>query len=298
MKAQFANTLADLIEGAFAPSNVIRVLDDLIAKIGKEHEYAMDMNMFLPDNPWWPSIEYAKESRDAIRKYARERPEAMYRHIQTSLGFEKENRYAVNLTVTGHGEAVMNSRPVTDKATGNYYMETSIKIIARPYPGFMVDFWEVNGVNKGAGKTVTIDGEATVNLQFKRDTNFDHNTGTLRIEAVKARQNDYIEIHNPTRRPLSTEGLHLSDSNSDFFKWKMPTFDVLPGESILIATRDNNEDNPLFVAKTNFNLSNGERLRLTEQSGKVLSLVEIASMERDEIQKRQINGNFSIVKIN
>jgi hypothetical protein len=167
-KARLANTFVDLIEGAFAPANVIQVLDGLIARIENEHNYALRMNLFNPDNPGWPSIESVGGSREAIRRFARGRPDAVYSSIRANLGYDRNDRFTVSLTASIGGGAVMNSRPVGELQTveGNYFTGTEIIISARPHIGYTVDYWTVNGVPL-YGDAVTVGDDVNVTLYFR-----------------------------------------------------------------------------------------------------------------------------------
>jgi hypothetical protein len=118
----------------------------------------------------------------------------------------------------------------------------------------------------------------------------------LQINVVKATGNGWIEIHNPTDRTLSAKGLYLSDSDNNHQKWALPSIIVRPGETVRVLARNNEVDPALKRARTNFNISFGERLRLVDSEGEVLSLVEVTLMKRDEVQQRQRDGKFAILE--
>jgi hypothetical protein len=69
-RAQLANTFIDLIEYAFAPDNVLRTLDGLIAHIENEHHYALNIDAINPGHVWWPTTYSKADSREAIRRFA------------------------------------------------------------------------------------------------------------------------------------------------------------------------------------------------------------------------------------
>jgi hypothetical protein len=167
-RAQLANTFVDLIEGAFAPQNVIRTLNSLADQIRNEHSYAMQMDAIHPGEPWWPSIESTTEVHSAIRRFANDRPGVILQSINRNLSFNANNRYLVTLTTEAGGGAVMNSRPVGEGQTvrGNYFTGTRIKITAQPNAGYAVDYWLVNGErHEGDYITVTRRSEVTVHFQ-------------------------------------------------------------------------------------------------------------------------------------
>jgi hypothetical protein len=291
-KAQLANTFADLVDGPFAPANVNKVLDDLVAQISKEHEYALKANILNPESPYWPDINYVNHSRDTIRDFAKERPAVINKSVNDNLGFNRARMYAVSLTTGAGGGATLNSRPVNESQTltANYYANTSVKITAHPYPGFVVDAWSVNG-DRQTGNAVTVSEKADVTLTFKRCPDF-LASGHLQITAIKSGDQGFIELKNHTNRALSTAGLYLSDSNSNLQKWPMPDLTVPPNGTLLINTLDNSQ--PADRPQANFNLSLGERLRLSDAQGNVLDLVEVSLVYAGDVQRRGNDGKWRV----
>ncbi|MCL2285886.1 MAG: CotH kinase family protein [Firmicutes bacterium] len=166
-KAQFANTVVDLIEGAFATDNVIRVLDGLISQIQNELHQALRMDIFYPGNPWWPSTYSMGYSHEAIRRFARLRPDYMLASVYANLGFNRTHRFELTVTTGQGGGVMMNSRPVPQlqTAVGNYFAGTTVTVTARPYPGYALDHWIVNGVRHD-GDTITIGEDSNVTVYF------------------------------------------------------------------------------------------------------------------------------------
>jgi hypothetical protein len=167
-RAHLANAFIDLIEGAFAPQNVIDTLNWLEAQIINEHTYALQMDYINPGEFWWPTTYTTTDSRDAIRRFAVDRPQVMLRSIEHNLGFNRNNRYSVTLTVEENGSAMMHSRPVAagQTVTGNYFANTQIKITAIPHAGYTVNEWLVNGARR-TGDSITVDRSATVSVSFR-----------------------------------------------------------------------------------------------------------------------------------
>ncbi|MCL2499518.1 MAG: CotH kinase family protein [Defluviitaleaceae bacterium] len=168
-RAMLANAFVDIIEGAFAPANVHRTLDGLIAQIDHEHTFALQTDAVNPGEPWWPTTDSVAESRDAIRRFAEDRPYAIFASIRTNLGFDADNRYTVTLTTGEGGGAMMNTRIVTEgqTVTGNYFEGTQIKITAQPRAGYAVDGWLINGV-RHEGVYITVHYGAEIALYFRR----------------------------------------------------------------------------------------------------------------------------------
>jgi hypothetical protein len=165
-RAQLANTFVDLIEGAFSPENIISVLDDLVAQIENEHNYAMRVGA-ITDSVHWPTRESVANSRNAIRRFAQIRPDVILSSVNENLGFDLNDRFTVNLTISHGGGAIMNSRPIaqSQSAAANYFAGTTINISATPNIGFTFDYFIVNGTRVNES-VVSISQNANVEIFF------------------------------------------------------------------------------------------------------------------------------------
>jgi hypothetical protein len=302
MRERFANTLVDLMEGVLAPDNVIATLNSMTARITNELSHAIDANIIQPQNPNWPTISAYRDNWDRIRAFARARPDAMLGFIgrdrdassNSGLGLNSSNRRALTVTTSAGGGAVMNSRlvPESSAAVGNYYHGSAITVTARPYPGYVVSHWIVDGEPFEASESVsvTMNAAQTVRVVFRKC-----DTANLQITAISAARDDYIEIHNPTDRVISARGLYLSDSGSNLHKWRMPHMIVRPGATVTVVMRSSIEDeSTLKRGRTNFNLAFRETLRLVDRDGNVLQNIEVTRMRRDEAQYLGRDGNWRL----
>jgi hypothetical protein len=93
MRVKFAETLVELMEGAFRPDNILETLSALRRLNTAEVHAALAADLFEPGNPHWPSQGSMSGSQQEIRYFARERPEYMVRFIYESLG--------ISVTVSG-----------------------------------------------------------------------------------------------------------------------------------------------------------------------------------------------------
>lgn len=167
-RAQLANTFVDLIEGAFSPENVIATLDRLSSQIENEHDYAMKLGAFHPNNMWWPSPYSVEEySREAIRRFAHARPDVILESVYNNLGFHRDERFTVTLAVNTGGTAIMNSRPVPGDETvaGNYFYGTSVRIKAIPNDGYTFGYFLVDGI-RNTSEVITVSEDVHVELNF------------------------------------------------------------------------------------------------------------------------------------
>ncbi|MCL2049655.1 MAG: CotH kinase family protein, partial [Defluviitaleaceae bacterium] len=263
-RARLANTFVDLMEYAFAPQNAISVLDSLISKIENEHHYALRMNLINPTNTSSPSVNSTARNRQSIRNFANERPETIYICIQRNLGYEKDDRFTVTLTVADHGNATMNTRPVAASAVGNYFQGTEITITAAPDKGYAVDYWTVNGERKH-GDFITVADDCTVEVHFKAFEpqpappsiiiNQVHGQGPQGNNAIS---HGFIELYNPTDSYVELDNHSLQVTNgagaNPWNMLKLTGYTIEPFSSLLIVSTawfntGNSEHNPRYIIR-------------------------------------------------
>jgi hypothetical protein len=80
----------------------------------------------------------------------------------------------------------------------------------------------------------------------------------------------WIEITNPANTAISTRGLFLTNTDDDLFLWQMPVVVIEADGTIRIRT-DSNDNNGLKRMRANFDLSEGETIRLTVATDVLLS---------------------------
>ncbi len=105
------------------------------------------------------------------------------------------------------------------------------------------------------------------------------NTHTIADD--RSRYPDWIELHNPTDRPVSLAGYTLTDDADEPAKWGLPTITLTPGDFLLVwasgADRMRAEG-----WHTNFRLSRGgEYVGLFGPDGQVVDAVEFGSQRAD-----------------
>jgi hypothetical protein len=238
----------------------------------------------------------------------------------------------VAVTVSGPGNATLNTRPIGVEGlawsgttgpnhdipvpdprsegrgtavTGRYWPGSQIPVKAHPAPGFRA-VWSGTGFTiPAAGTTrIMVSSAATVNIAFERCPEYAANgnvtIGAVKAESFNSQANDWIQINNHTDRAVSTKGLFLTDSNSDDWKWQMPSFIIRAGSSVRIKTSDHDAGG-LFLkrAQTNFNLGFDERLRLVDAEGTVMERVDITILGPNQIQQRDsyTDGRFRVYPI-
>ncbi|MCL2633695.1 MAG: CotH kinase family protein [Oscillospiraceae bacterium] len=298
MRIMFANTMCDLLDDVFTTENILRTLNELIAKSNKEHKYAIDNDYIRPDSPGWPDWGTVEASRSKIRDFARNRPAVVYRSIRDNLGFD-DNMYNITLTVPDGAMAYFNSRKLNNAGTisGSYFTGTYFDIGMQAYSGYEFDYWIINGTTYNSEKmTITpsmvVGGAVNIVLVVKKFTG----EQDIYISAVHSGKNGRIELYNPNEAVFSTAGLFLSNDINNLKKWSIPAMNISPESPLLIVCKNNNDTEALMKAQTNFNIKGGQVLYLSDNEGRIISYVSIVDMKEDEELRRNADGSYAIVK--
>ena len=135
----FLKHTADLINGAFAPKNLNRVLDEMNASRMNELKHTYGKNL-LDD---WVRPEQLEYRLEVLRTYAKERASHILTKYQSYFGLGKI--YELKVSPAEGGTIKINSFVTKEKFDGNYYEDYNTVITATLPEGAKLDYWLVNG---------------------------------------------------------------------------------------------------------------------------------------------------------
>ena len=92
----------------------------------------------------------------------------------------------------------------------------------------------------------------------------------LYISEINITEN-YIELHNPTDKTISTKGLFISNDENDLFSWQVPVVIVRPDETVYIKINDTAVGTFFKRMQINFELNEEDLLYLVDATGEILS---------------------------
>ena len=295
MREKFANTMCDLIDGAFSVESALKVIDELDAISTPE------LNQAVIGNRLWSNF---SGHRDVVRDFARARPRNVLNFTRRGLGLDRDQEmYEVSMTGQSGADAWMNTRRITGNAdspetiTTNYFSCYAVPIKADPYSGYEFVRWEINGVSYHDAEmkinSSMADRNGKISITLHTEKMIDGMPLYIR-ELCTANGADWVELYNPNSVAISTRDYFLSDDGNNLGKWKIPTVSIPPNNGVIIVMRNNRSPDSLFKMQTNFSLSAGETLFLTDRDGNILGAVDIPEVERGEILRRTPDGNYII----
>jgi hypothetical protein len=98
----------------------------------------------------------------------------------------------------------------------------------------------------------------------------------LYISTVNSANGGWLEIHNPTDQAISCKGLYLSNYGQDLRMWQMPSVIIRSGQTVRVRANSNNVDAVLKRMTTNFDIDVGSTIYLSDSSGQIISVFEVA----------------------
>jgi hypothetical protein len=296
MKEKFANTICDLIYGAFETENVNHTLDHLISISDNELMYALK-NGYV--SQWATPFSFSK-SRDEIREFAKHRPSVVLKDIEQC--FELDNSfYTITLKGSKGASAYLNTQEAKngDTVKGKYFASYSVPVTAFMYDGYEFSHWEINGIEYYS-ETVNVtadmandENEISIRL-FVIET--DSYADLLITEVYAGGDADWIELYNPTDKPVNTKGLFLSDTLENLQRWSFSGAIIKPKSTLIVVCANNNDSDAIMRFQTNFNIKPGETVYLSDASGTVLSKVRISYTTKDESISLMPDGIYQITQ--
>ncbi|MCL2020308.1 MAG: CotH kinase family protein [Oscillospiraceae bacterium] len=297
MREKFANTICDLIDGAFAHENAERVLKELSESMDDELLRAV-MAQTLPT--WMYQSIF--EKREQIRSFSKGRAESVKAQIITVFELPEDTlSYSIELIGAEGASARLNTRHVVETQTirAEYFSPYEVELSVYPYAGYEFENWEING---------TIYTEPEIKLNF--DMADASGKITVRLNTLKLTEGqplyineldtgngaDWITLYNPNNVAISTRAYFLSDDPEDLKKWKFPAINVQPDGFLTIAMSNNDSADTLMKPQTNFSLKAGETLLLSDRYGNVIASVIIPETDNGQILRREKDGTYAIVE--
>jgi len=298
MRERFAAVMCDLISGAFSPDNALKTLDELVEVGEGELTYALN-NPCKADGVVFKYSEWANEdtfenNRNRIRQFAQKRPEVMYGSIRANFGYG--DLFSVSATGADGAKTFVNTRRLdgAETAVGKYFTDCAVELRAEAYLGYAVDYWEVNGA-KRYGESITLSFSDAVNggIGVKLVTKKLLDGLQVYISTVKPGDDGCIELFNPNSTAINTVGLYLSDDADNLMRWTVPNMTIPPQSGLVVVCKNNNSEDALKKARTNFNLKAGETLYLSDADGKTVGYVDITDFKTGDIFRRKTDGSYA-----
>lgn len=294
MREKFANTISDLIGGAFSTENALACIDEKIALCNTECNYALDNGYTSA----WANRDTFADSRQQIKDFFKRRPAIMAKDIERNFEIEDNSQYKITVVNTAGGKAWLNTQSISGagSVSGSYYAVYTVPLKAEPYDGYEFDHWDINGTTVTVAETVldadmTLDNGIIATAYYRKSESA---AGIYISRMYTAGDGDWFELYNPGSVSVTLSGYYLSDKDDQLDRWQLPTVTVPAESAVTIVCKNNKDSTALMKLVTNFNLKEGETLYLSDAQGNILSKASVVRMDKDKILVRGPDGVYAI----
>lgn len=294
MKEKLANTLCDLMAGAFSTENILETLDELIEKSDPEQMYALNQGIVSD----WAREEHFKGSRDQIREFAEKRSIVVLRDLSKNLGAAAEY-YDISLTGAKGAAAFLNSQETVGGVVfGSYFKEYGVPVRAELFEDYEFVAWEVNGTRYDAPElTITasmLGGADRVSVKLITAKKELHGEPLRISEICTDKGAGWIKLYNPNAEAVSTKGLYLTDDETNLTRYAIPETTIEAGGELLIVMKNNKTTDALMKHQATFSLKEGETLILSDTEGNIIRSVLIPEIAEGGIYTLRENGKYLV----
>jgi hypothetical protein len=291
MQEYFANTISDLLSGPYSFANANAVLDEITLLRNPELFNAMSEGVI---NLWDVFNEHLSD-------FLRRRPQTFLNNMAAIFDIPDVNDiFTVSFTGAEGADAWINTRKATgaENIRGWYITHYSVPLKFSLYAGYEFASWEINGTHYyDADMRIDasmVDAGNVVAIRLHTTALTDGIPliiSTVNISNTAGR----IELYNPNQVAISTRDYFLSDDSANLRRWKIPNITIQPGETLIIAASNNQSADILMRPQTNFRLREGETLYLSDRNDKILGVVNIPELEKNETLVRTEDGGYIII---
>lgn len=282
-KEFFIRQSLDLVNGAFAPENLSKVLDKMNAARMGEQLHMYDGNLIAG----WVRPEHLADHMNNIKRYGSLR-------VSHTIGklrdlFKLDNVYKLNVTSADKAGLRINNVETYSEFEGTYYPDYDTVISAIVPVGKKFSHWLVNedvidDYELIIRPSMIIDSKVNVNCVFKEEV---EEPQIIISELSSDGDKDYIILYNPYKEDISLLGYSITDDLKEPGKLILPARPLKGGQSLKILGESNQGDSSVGMIRAGFNLKDGETVALFMMGDKV-DEVKIPDLKKGSIYIRDM----------
>lgn len=284
-KEYFVKKTLDLINGAFSPENVSKVIDQMNSERLHEQSHMYNKNLVAD----WVQLDQLWGQLEEIKSFAKGR--VIYILGKYRTFFNLGDEYKLYVQPAEGGGVKINGIETYSEFKGSYYPDFNTVISPIIPAGDEFDFWLVNGeivhdLELIINSSMVIDGKVDVICVFKEKA---ENPKIIISEVCSDGDEDYIILYNPYEEDILMMGYSISDDVNKPGKLILPARILRSGESLKILGERNLETIDIDMIRARFNLKDGETVTLYKE-GEIIDLVKIPDLEKGSTYKRDMKS--------
>jgi len=234
----------------------------------------------------WSTLGFVAGEVERVIEFGYLRPEEMRHQLERYLNIPKAG-YNVNVKAHDLADIRLNTIDITEDFQGRYYDVCDITLSAMIPDGFAFSHWLVNDKKRTEtelllGKDDTVSNRIDIELVLQADM-----SGIPVVNRIDHEgSSDYIVIYNPYLYDIDLRRFFLTtDSESDNFQMLADIF-LKAGQSVKLYGRNYRSPDALGGFAMNFNLRNGETLKIIDLQGKEVFSYTLPRINNDHVLVR------------
>ncbi len=279
----FIKKSLDLVNGAFSPDNLNKVLDEMNRSRINELQYMYNTDL-LAD---WLHPNQLPDRIAEIKQYGLDRVAATLGKLR--MFFDLGEMYRLNVVPANGGGVCINGIETYSEFSGKFYPDYDTVISPIVPAGDELDHWLVNGeaiyeADLIVNSSMIIDGEVEVVCVFREKAK---NPKLIIRELRSDGDNDYIILYNPYEEDVSMVGYSITDNKDEPGKLILPPRLLRSGQSLKILGESNKEPVTEGMVRAGYNLSEGETVVLYKE-GESVDQVTIPNLDKGNLYIRDL----------
>ena len=302
MQEKFCCQMFDLFNTVFVYENMEEKLNEIAGL------YDYEIGMAIKKKVLGNSMENIKNGRKSILRFAQRREVYIIEDMIKSFKLS-DSTYSVNAKGKSDAEITLNTLKLSGKGTlsSRYFTEHSVMLKAEANPGYLFDYWEINGKKYDRPEIKLSDnlssgGVINAEVFMKPDESY----YDIVINTIRLDENcDMIVLLNPGANETIIENLYLSNDKTNLQKFHIKKVKFPPKSIMTYYGRNYADYTESLNIKSNhifdFKIKKGETVYLSDKNGKILKEVYIPenfNTDKNEEISRNGDGSYKINKIN
>lgn len=282
-KEYFIIKTLDLINGAFSPDNLNKVLDEMHKARLNEHRRMYDTDLIAD----WVKLSHLSGQINNIEEYGYER--INYTFSKYREYFSLGDIFNLNVKPAKGAGVRINNIEAYSEFNGRFYSRYDTVISAIVPVGKEFSHWIVNdeivyGTELRVNSSHAAGGD--VKVTFKLNDKID-NPRIIISKISSDGDKDYIMIYNPNKEDINLIGYSITDDADEPGKLILPARLLRAGHSLKILGESNREKASTGMIRAGFNLKDGETVSLYLK-GELVDEVTIPNLKKGNIYVRDL----------
>jgi len=281
----FVKKTLDLINGAFSPKNLNKVVDDMNASRMNEQTRMYDKKLVAD----WVLLTHLPGRIEQIKRYNSNRILFVLSKYRVFFGLGQV--YRLKVKPAGGGGVKINGIETYTDFEGRYFPDYDTLITPIVPAGKEFAYWLVDGKAVYAPELIlnssAAEGDVTeVVCVFKEKP---ENPKLIISEICSDGDKDYIMLYNPYEEDILLRGYSITDDKNEPGKLILPPRVIKKGEYLKILGEDNKETSYPGAVRAGFNLREGETVALF-LNGELIDEVTIPDLKDGSIYARNMKN--------